>query len=104
MGRPTAVEQRFSTHPPPANPDPEELAQRREARHLLDRVLDALPEDMRAVFVLFELEELSLEQIASLLNVPRGTVASRLRRAREVVHAQAKIVEAAEQGRRGEQP
>jgi RNA polymerase sigma-70 factor (ECF subfamily) len=102
--RRAAVEQRFSTHPSPPNPDPEELAQQREARHLLDRVLDALPEDMRAVFVLFELEELSLEQIASLLNVPRGTVASRLRRAREVFHSQAKIVEAAQQGGRGAQP
>lgn len=101
--RRTAVEQKFSTHPPPPNPDPEELAQQREARHLLDRVLDALPEDMRAVFVLFELEELSLEEIASLLGVPRGTVASRLRRAREVFHAQAKVVEAAQQGGRGDQ-
>lgn len=102
--RRTAVEQRFSAHPAPPNPDPEELAQRREARDLLDRVLDGLPEDMRVVFVLFELEELSIEQIASLLNVPRGTVASRLRRAREVFHTQAKIVEAQQQRRGGNQP
>src|SRR6187399_640337 len=38
--RRAAVEQRFSAHPAPPNPDPEELAQRREARDLLDRVLD----------------------------------------------------------------
>ena len=94
--RRAAVEQRFSSHPPPPNPDPEELAQRREARNLLDRVLDGMPEDLRAVFALFELEELSIEQIATILGVPRGTVASRLRRAREVFHAQAKIVETSE--------
>jgi RNA polymerase sigma-70 factor, ECF subfamily len=69
--RRAAVEQRFSSHPAPPNPDPEELAQRREARDLLDRVLDAMPEDLRAVFALFELEELSIEQIATILGVPR---------------------------------
>jgi RNA polymerase sigma-70 factor (ECF subfamily) len=39
--------------------------------------------DLRAVFVLFELEQTTLSEIAVLLDVPRGTVASRLRRARE---------------------
>jgi RNA polymerase sigma-70 factor (ECF subfamily) len=53
----------------------------------LDEVLDALPMDLRAPFVLFELEELSTAEIAAMLSVPAGTVASRLRRAREEFRA-----------------
>jgi RNA polymerase sigma-70 factor (ECF subfamily) len=87
-------EQRWSTHPRELNPDPEELTQELEARALLDRVLDGMPEGLRAVFVLFELEELSIDQIAQLLSLPRGTVATRLRRAREVFHSHARLAKA----------
>jgi RNA polymerase sigma-70 factor (ECF subfamily) len=87
-----AAELRLSVSPHELTPNPEELTQRVEARALLDQVLDAMPEDLRAVFVLFELEELSIDQTASLLILPRGTVATRLRRAREVFHEQAKLV------------
>jgi RNA polymerase sigma-70 factor (ECF subfamily) len=38
--------------------------------------------EQRAVFVLFEVEQMTLVEIASLLGIPRGTVASRLRKAR----------------------
>jgi len=80
------AEQGLSSHPLPSNPDPEELAQRMQARELLDRVLDDMPADLRAVFVLFALEELSIDEIAALLDLPRGTASSRLRRARDVFH------------------
>jgi len=83
------AEQELSASPRASNPDPEELAQRIEARALLDRVLDGMPDDLRAVFVLFELEELSIDEIAALLHLPRGTASSRLRRAREVFHTRA---------------
>ena len=39
--------------------------------------------DIRTVFVLFEIEEMTTSEIATLLAIPAGTVASRLRRARE---------------------
>lgn len=65
------------------SPDPEEIADQRRARALLDEVLEELPMDLRAPFVLFELEELPTAEIAEMLDVPVGTVASRLRRARE---------------------
>jgi RNA polymerase sigma-70 factor (ECF subfamily) len=55
----------------------------------LDWVLSKLPPDQRAVFVLFELEELSGEEIADLLEISEGTVRSRLRLARQ---AYSKIV------------
>lgn len=64
-------------------PRPDEIAEQRRARAVLDEVLAAMPMELRAVFVLFELEEMSTAEIATLLEIPTGTVASRLRRARE---------------------
>lgn len=61
---------------------PDELAEHFRARRLLDELLDDMPNDVRGVFVLFEIEELSLTEIANVLEIPRGTVASRLARAR----------------------
>jgi RNA polymerase sigma-70 factor (ECF subfamily) len=63
-------------------PQPASLAQR-EARALLDQILDTLDGPKRAVFVLYELEEMTMADIATCLDLPPGTVASRLRRARE---------------------
>jgi RNA polymerase sigma-70 factor, ECF subfamily len=56
---------------------------------LLDAVLATLPPELRQVFVLFELEELTMREIAAALRLPAGTVASRLRRAREMFKAEA---------------
>jgi RNA polymerase sigma-70 factor (ECF subfamily) len=66
---------------------PDDMTERHRARRLLDEVLNELDLDVRGVFVLFELEELTAPQIAELLGIPVGTVASRLRRAREVFRA-----------------
>lgn len=64
-------------------PDMEQDLDQRRARQLLDRALAELSDDLRTIFVLYELEELSSFEIANLLELPRGTVASRLRRARD---------------------
>jgi RNA polymerase sigma-70 factor (ECF subfamily) len=64
-------------------PDPEEAAARSEARAQLVRIMDGMDEDSRAVFLLFELEGLTMVEIAKVVDAPQGTVASRLRRARE---------------------
>jgi RNA polymerase sigma-70 factor (ECF subfamily) len=61
---------------------PDELLDQRRARALLDRVLASLPLELRTVLVLFELEEMSIDEIGATLGIPRGTAASRLRRAR----------------------
>jgi RNA polymerase sigma-70 factor, ECF subfamily len=63
--------------------DPEELLDRRRARELLDELLEKMTYDLRVVFVLFEIEHMTTEQIATMLDIPQGTAASRLRRARE---------------------
>ncbi len=61
---------------------PEQLTDQRRARLMLDRVLDQMDVDLRTVFVLHEFEEMNMSEIADVLEIPRGTVASRLRRAR----------------------
>jgi len=60
----------------------EQLLDQKRARELLDQVLETMAPDLRMVFVLYELEELSMIEISSALEIPQGTVASRLRRAR----------------------
>ncbi len=58
-------------------------AERRQAALILEGILEGLPIEQRAVFMLFELEGMTGEAIADLLEVPLGTVYSRLRLARE---------------------
>ena len=62
---------------------PEALAEKQRLRLILQRVLNQLPLELRVVFVLYELEELTMADIAATLALPPGTVASRLRRSRE---------------------
>ena len=76
-------------------PRPDTLAEQRRFRLLLDAALDRMPMDLRTVFVLFELEELPGAEIARLLEIPHGTVASRLRRAREQFRKEARRLRAA---------
>jgi RNA polymerase sigma-70 factor (ECF subfamily) len=54
-------------------------------RELLDQLLSPLPLELRGPFILFELEQMTTQEIAELLEIPVGTAASRLRRARELV-------------------
>jgi RNA polymerase sigma-70 factor, ECF subfamily len=74
--------------------DPEQETESREAVAILDRFLSSLPEELRTVFVLFELEGMTMAAIGETLGIPAGTVASRLRRAREDFHEMAKRVQA----------
>jgi RNA polymerase sigma-70 factor, ECF subfamily len=61
---------------------PENLAERKLMREMVDRILDRMHESLRAVLVLFAFEEMNMHEIAAALRIPRGTVASRIRRAR----------------------
>jgi RNA polymerase sigma-70 factor (ECF subfamily) len=62
---------------------PEVLYRQKQVRETLWKELKALPEQARAVFVLRELEGLSYDEIAKVLNIRRGTVSSRLFHARK---------------------
>ena len=74
----SVVEARVDT-----SPTPEQELDDKQARELALRLLDELDEGQRQVFVLFEIEGLTMQQVADLTELPIGTVASRLRRARE---------------------
>jgi RND family efflux transporter MFP subunit len=65
------------------SPDAEAHAQNRELQHILDQEIGWLPERFRAPVVLCYLEGRSVDEAAMLLGCPRGTVASRLARARK---------------------
>lgn len=71
-------------YPPAAvGPDPEASAEQKRLTLLFARVLEQLSLELRAVFVLYELEDFTMAEIAETLELPPGTVASRLRRGRE---------------------
>src|SRR5207237_2402177 len=62
--------------------DPEERAQDEEHRQLLRRAIDSLPEHFRTVFVLRQVQELSIEETARCLELRPETVKTRLDGAR----------------------
>lgn len=75
----------------PITPTPAEdfAAVIEERKEWLHQALEKLPAEFREVIVLHEMEELSYKEIAAMLDVPVGTVMSRLSRARERLQAEA---------------
>lgn len=71
----------------PAGPDasPERYRERRAIQALVWRALERLEEDQRDILVLKELQDLRYEEIAEILDIPEGTVASRLYYARRAL-------------------
>ena len=67
--------------------DPEAAAARTELRHLLEHAIDALPDPFRTVFVLRDVQELSVEETAAQLNLRPESVRTRLFRARRILRA-----------------
>ncbi len=74
---------------------PEQLTQQKRQRQLLDGILDQLEPELRNVFVLYEFEEMTMAEIAVVLEIPAGTVASRLRRARTEFRERVRALELA---------
>jgi RNA polymerase sigma factor (sigma-70 family) len=61
-------------------PDPETCSIRRDDEHLLEWLLSGLPEEHREILVLREIEDMDYREIATVANVPIGTVMSLLAR------------------------
>ena len=70
-----------------APPDPESASIERDEARTLARLIAALPEEQREVLLLRELEDMSYREIAEVIEVPIGTVMSRLARARAALKA-----------------
>jgi len=84
------------TDAPPERVEPpgqERGLQERQALEQAHRWLAVLPEQQRLVFVLYEVEQMSMNEIALALACPVQTAYSRLHRARELVVAQARRAE-----------
>lgn len=76
-----------------AQPSPEEALERRRALAAAHQILERMPDDLREAFILFELEEMTMAEVARLLEIPSGTVASRVRRARALFRAAVQAME-----------
>ncbi|HZH25648.1 MAG TPA: RNA polymerase sigma factor [Azospirillaceae bacterium] len=82
-GREGQVVPLFPAQQPPATP--EEDAARAEIRRVLVRAIDGLPDKFRLVFILREVEQMSIREAASVLGIPEDTVKTRLHRARRML-------------------
>ena len=70
---------------PGPEPDPEQYAQRRDLTQHLEQALNQLGKDQRAVIVLHDIEGYRLAELETLLEVPMGTIKSRLHRGRSAL-------------------
>jgi RNA polymerase sigma-70 factor, ECF subfamily len=70
---------------PTMTDDPERSAAQREIQKILEASIDALPEPFRLVFVMRDVEEMSVEETASYLGIRPETVKTRLHRARRLL-------------------
>lgn len=64
---------------------PERMLQSKQIGETVNSAMEALPEELRTAIVLREIEGLSYEEIASIMECPIGTVRSRIFRAREAI-------------------
>jgi RNA polymerase sigma-70 factor (ECF subfamily) len=78
---------------------PELAASRAEAQDRLRHVLDEMDIEKRALFVMFEIDEVSCEEIAEILGIPIGTVYSRLHSARKEFESALRRLEARDKSR-----
>jgi RNA polymerase sigma-70 factor (ECF subfamily) len=69
----------------PGAEQPEQSALRSQMRAVLERSIDALPENFRTVFMLRAVEEMGVDEVAACLGIPEATVRSRFFRARALL-------------------
>ncbi|MBC7435659.1 MAG: sigma-70 family RNA polymerase sigma factor, partial [Bdellovibrionales bacterium] len=79
---------------------PETVLAAKEIATAVNAAMEALPEELRQAVTLREIEGLSYEEIASMMNCPIGTVRSRIFRAREAISAKVKPMLENQSGKR----
>ena len=80
-----ALDERLELRPADTEKGPERLRQKAAARELLWRALEQIGPEHREILVLKELQGLRYSEIAEVLDIPEGTVASRLFHARKAL-------------------
>lgn len=80
-----ALDERLELRPADPNRGPERARQRAEAKETLWKGLERIGEEHREILVLKELQGLRYGEIATILEIPEGTVASRLYHARKAL-------------------
>ncbi len=100
--RPQLCELEEARETPSNFPSAEDLLDQRRARRLLDEALDVLPQKLRAPFVLFSIEGMTRTEVAELLGLPPGTVASRVRGARALFESAVRRLTSTAPHERGE--
>jgi RNA polymerase sigma-70 factor (ECF subfamily) len=86
-------------HDPAVAATQEDAAALRQACATLDRILDTLDDARRAVFVLYEIEELPMSEVAAAVGCPLQTAYSRLHAARREVESAIGLLRTGEAGR-----
>jgi RNA polymerase sigma-70 factor (ECF subfamily) len=79
---------------------PESEMHGKQIAETVNRAMEALPEDLRTAITLREIDGLSYEEIATLMNCPIGTVRSRIFRARESIAAELRPLLGTDENRR----
>ncbi|WP_397408906.1 RNA polymerase sigma factor RpoE [Polaromonas sp.] len=79
---------------------PEAVLAGKEIAQMVNAAMEALPEELRQAITLREIEGLSYEEIAEVMNCPIGTVRSRIFRAREAISARIKPLLENQSGKR----
>jgi RNA polymerase sigma-70 factor, ECF subfamily len=79
---------------------PETVLAAKEIAAAVNQAMEALPDELRQAVTLREIEGLSYEEIAEVMNCPIGTVRSRIFRAREAISAKVKPMLAHQSGKR----
>ena len=70
-----------------SNSQPERILTQKERQKAVLKAVDLLPSKLKKVIILYEFEDLSYEQISKKLNIPIGTVKSRISNARKLLQS-----------------
>ena len=82
------------------NSTPESELEGKQIAAVVNKAMDALPEDLRTAITLREIEGLTYDEIANVMNCPIGTVRSRIFRAREAIATELRPLLGTEENRR----
>jgi RNA polymerase sigma-70 factor (ECF subfamily) len=76
-----------------SSPDPEQSAIEASSSFAIHALIDSLPEELRQPLALSSIEEMNSREVAVVMNIPEGTVRTRLLRARQMLRQKITAIE-----------